>query len=930
MRNSLAARVLVAALLISAGPLAFYLASAQAVVRLQPSNSTPARPGAAPQPPDAVPEIEPFPDERARIAELIEQLGSPRMAQRDRAMGEIALYEGKALGQVRAAMQHDDDEIAWRCELLEEVIQSRQGELFLSARAMQMSIAELNGYLSSNDLTPLLSILKSRGRPGMSAVWARVLARVSVENRLFPVAQMCREIEGDEGYGIALARCAQVHAMPNNYRNLLLACLLLPPAEPAHTLETLIRLRFAEAGNTTALEAVLSAGEDFRALYAADAVLAARLAPPLPGAAPPDGADELRLALALEMASRVTADELAAANLPPAEQMSPLVLSAWLALLARSGLVRQLEGTLLSLIAGGGNARLAAAALAAVAPVADVIEVFDTLPPAAQLAVLDTWWAHPKEPQALHAFLLRLADSESATLAAEAVYALGQYRSHSTVRKLVAALPRFPDIALEALLPMADLLPAADPKGLAQLAAAFATAAPGQRPLLARLLTECGDKPAADAVVASWRIDLPAAELPLAVAHFAKDSATPVGAWCAASTAAYGAGSPQPPLPFGMTGTPSRVGGAAHHTMLALLLAKDAAQGFALLRAVATDAADSHRQLACVALALAGRDADLVDDWLKRLAGEVPDPRAAELGLAVAASATPAAQQYRRDALQQGLRAPGFVWVLQSFHMGRCPELDVADLYRVIAETPETARPYIHAWRWEHLPPPPAAVRNLVTAQLMAAPTGISHPVQALWIAHSGVDVLDLLYGSMQSPAPADAGQALTTALFGDRERARNILAAARPRDDGADWTALRVARAWTGMLGEPEDSRLAAAVAGDPARSWGAVRAASLADGGDVAALRRLLDRLGPYPNRMATNGTASVIVSERRWGQSTVTMEGAGHAFARGDATPELPASIVARWLPAPPRNWADWWRCRRGLLQQADGKFVFKELP
>lgn len=921
MRSNALSRVVCAALLVCAGPLAFYLAHAQAVVRLQPANRAPGSPAGPERPADAVPEVEPSPEEHARIAELIEQLGAPHMAQRDRAMGELAQYEGKALGQVRAALKHDDDEIAWRCALLEEVIQSRQGELFLAARALQMSIAELNGHLAANDITPLLSILKARGQPGMATVWAQALGRVAAENRLFIVAELCREVEGPAGYGIALARCALLHGNARSYRNLLLATMLLPPDHPADALETLVRIRFSDPG-AAALESVLSAGEDFRDLYAPRDMLAARQGRLLPGAPEPEGAPELRLALALEMTSRIEAADLAAAGVPPAEQMSPLVLSCWLRLLARSGLHDRLEGTLLSLLANDGAARLAAAALASAAPVPAVIAIFDTLPLPAQLAVLDTWWVYPRDPETLHPFYLKLADSDVSALAVEATVALGQYRSPATVRKLVQLLPKHPAVALDALTPMADLLPSADPQGLEALIAGYPTRPVPARPAHARLLAATGDSRATEVLLAHWRKELTMVELPTAMELLASQAATPAGAWCAAVAGDQTRGD-----------AAAWMRRAANPTQLAilknlLLLPPD--DGFALLQEIAGDAADHLRSTAATALALAGKDGQLIDEWLRRLGGEAPDPRPHEFGRAVAASATPTAQRYRRDALQQGLRAPGFQWVLQSFHMGRCPELDVADLYAVIAETPESSRQYINAWRWSHLPPPAGAARNLVTAQLMASPGGIQDPVQAIWIARSGVDVLELLYGQNENPVPTDAGQSLITAMFADPARAQPILARAQNRDDGANWASLRLARAWAGMLDERENKRLSTAISADPARSWGALRFTGRADSCDVQALRALLDRLGPQPHLFSPTGTASITVMERRWGTGSVQAEGAAEALTATGAEPTLPHTLLKHWLPGAPADWGSWWKCRRALLEVRDGRFTFKELP
>src|SRR5690606_20231601 len=153
--------------------------------------------GATESAPDihAVQPIPPSAAEALPIAALTEQLGAERLARRDSAMSELAGFEAKTLTQVRDANANDDDEIAARCALLEEVIQSRQGELFLAARQLNLTINELNGYLANEDVTPLLSILRSRAQPGLVALWARVIARLCPRTQLFPTGELCREIE---------------------------------------------------------------------------------------------------------------------------------------------------------------------------------------------------------------------------------------------------------------------------------------------------------------------------------------------------------------------------------------------------------------------------------------------------------------------------------------------------------------------------------------------------------------------------------------------------------------------------------------------------------------------------------------------------------------------------------------------------------------
>lgn len=929
MRPDRTLRVLVTTLLLCAAPVAYIVLDAQAVVRIRPSgNSASSGTGQGGQPKaDAVPPIEPTPEEAARINDLIEQLGAPRMAQRDRAMGELAQYEARALDQIRKALTHDDDEIAWRCALLDEVIQSRQGELFLAARKLNLSIAELNAHLASDDIGPLLNILKSRGQPGMDTVWARVLGRVAGQPRLFMAAELCRQIEGDTGFGNAVVRCAQQYAEQGNGRNLVTLLVLMPPGEAEDTIEALTRIRYAETASAAMLEQVLSAAAAFRGVYSPRQAFAARAGRPMPNVPEPEGASDLRVALALQMSGPCRAEDLAGGGLPPAEQMSSMVLASWLRLLARSGLQDRLENTLVAMLAGGGNARLAAGAWASVAPVQDVIGVFDSLPRDSQLAVLDTWWIEPREPEALHPFLLKLAESAEPALRGAALSSLAQYRAPSTVRKLVASARAHADTALWALLalrPMADLLATADPKGLAALCKDFAGTPTVLRPTMASILVASGDAGADAALLAQWRTRLPRNELGVAMMLLARDTDTPAGAWSTALA-----------LREKTSGTDADtwlqdMASPADLVMLRTLLATDRETGFALLAGIAADAADANRTQAMMALALANRDAPLVADWIKRQSGEIPDPQASQIGWALAVSQTEPARQFRRMALQQGLRSPNFGWVLASMQMGRCPEISIDEMYRVVAETPEGARDFSHAWQWAPSEVPAVAARNIVTAHLFGDSQGAIGSVLGLWIRRSGVDVLDVLYGKSSDPVPRDAAQILATALLGDAARAGAILAATQTREDGSNWAALRLSRAWLGLLPGSENGRLVNSARSDADSIWGALQLANLADAGDAAALRRILDQLGPEPARFQRGGTAGISFVDRRWGSAQVQYDGVGAALHSDDAgSTRLHADLLRHWVAEAPDKWGDWWRCRRGLLYWNGQAFAFTEL-
>jgi hypothetical protein len=328
-------------------------------------------------------------------------------------------------------------------------------------------------------------------------------------------------------------------------------------------------------------------------------------------------------------------------------------------------------------------------------------------------------------------------------------------------------------------------------------------------------------------------------------------------------------------------------------------------------------------------LAMAGRDKALIDDWLRRMAGEVPDPLGNNIGWAVALSADAKAQEFRRSALQQGASSSGFGWVVLSYAVERCPEIKPAELFSVLLESVEGARRYTTAWRWGSGEMPGAATRNLVSAVLFGE--GMPQdPSLALWVSAANVDVLKLMYGTATTPTPRDDGQTTATALLGDPERARAIIGNLEPREDGNLWVAQYAARAWLGMLEEQETRRVVKAFTADAGNVRGALHAARQADGGDARALRALLDRLGPEPGRFERGDTAGIQITDRR-GRGVVQFQGvANSALRAGRSTPALPSLIVKRWMKDAPEEWGDWWSCRRALLHWDGTKFAFTELP
>jgi hypothetical protein len=385
------------------------------IIRIGPSG----RPIETPEPPKpaeptgpVVEAVEPTKEEADRIAELIEQLGASRLALRDRAMAELATFAEKALRQVREGKSNQHDEIANRCEVMEEVISSRQAELYLAARRLSLEPAELERLLGAEDVQPLLALLKSRAQPGMTPVWARVLAKLAGRPQLVVAAQLCIAAEGAEGYGGALAGAGkQAPApVPAQAASLVMLASLLPPARAADAVQALSSFG-AAIGGAEGVEGALRAAQALRGTYAAPEALAATAAEQAPDA------ESLRLALALSLVPACTETELAAAAVPAFGSMSTLAVQEYLKLLGRSGLAARAEGALVALVAQGASPRalsLAGAAWASAVPVARIATEFESLPYPARIGALDALWLNPREAARTRDFLAALLTGNDA------------------------------------------------------------------------------------------------------------------------------------------------------------------------------------------------------------------------------------------------------------------------------------------------------------------------------------------------------------------------------------------------------------------------------------------------------------------------------------------------------------------------------------
>lgn len=875
----------------------------------------------------AVEGVEPTEEERARIEDLIAELGAPSLARRDRAMNELAAFKARALGQVRAAREHDDDEIAHRCTILEEVIESGQGELFLAARRLDLSIGELQEYLASDDVSRLLLILRTRAQPGMVPLWSMVLARLSGRNQLLPAAVICREVEGSMGYGEAAALACSAKESDGNARALHRMIVLLPPGDPRDAVEALTRIRFLGSGG---IDDSLGGARALRGLYGAAESLAARDGRPGRDDELPEGAASVRAALALVMTESCPADDLTDADLPPFDAMSPLLLSEWLALAGRSGHDGLVADALSSLREEGADPRrisMAAAAWGSTAPVEGILDEFDGLPFTAQLAVMDALRLNPREPRLLQPWLIDMLGHQDVGLRREAARQLGQYRARSTVEALVGALDDalLAPTALEALRPMADLLSADE---LAGLADSLPDAGVDTRTLLVEVLAAAGNEDAHRALLAEWKRHLPRNELAIALMVLARDASTPAGAYAAAVT--EGANQSERSLRDYLM----RSADSDELETLRALLARQDGPGFALLQKTIAAEIDARTRIhAMTALALAGRDDALIDDWIKRHAGEITDPAAGAIGLPIAMSSTQSASEFRRNALQQGGDSADIRWVIRSMLAGRTTSVTREELSEVLFASARDAAEWVSDWpalsRILTRDEAPTAAAALVSGDQSAL---LRRPATALLLRSHDVDILAAMYGDSENPAPSRPPEILLTALMGDVGRAGTILAGIEPAEDGSNFLEVAVASAWLARDGDGR--RLAQAAASEASGAFGVLWRMERAGEGDVRALRGLLDAWGAKALHFRPGSTATVELVEQRWGGIQVRVEG----VAEAGVEPETELStmdggqLAPLFADTPPREWRDWWACRRALVEynEAAGRYRFVELP
>ena len=882
--------------------------------------------------------VDPTPEQSEKIAKLIEQLGAPTLRERDTAMSALAEFGAAAIKQVKEAQNHDDDEVGHRCTILLEVLYSGKAELFLAARRLGMTDKELEQKLASPDPSLLLQTLEQNAGAGLAPIWARVMAALSAAQSRYPAALSCRRAEGMAGYGAVLAKAArdpETRKNPQRSAGLVSLVSLLPPQRAEHVVLTLASLTAAEQplNRAVQIDDALRAARALRGVYEAASCLQAaseeneKLIAGLEGASPA----RLLLALALALTPAATEGQLGATRLPATAAMTLYELDEFAALCARSNLVARLRAMLAELPASEGDFQrrvgIVAHALARCGEPA--FEVFDSVPLAAQLAMLDAWWFKAPAAAKTQPFLCGKLASTTPAIRTAAAALLAGYRAPSSASALVACALAFADTApqvLAALAPMADLLPAAAPKALAELIRKLESAGARLRGPLIDTLSNCQSAEASAALEARWRKDLPVNELGPAMRFFSRDQGSASGAYCAACLlwASRYAASESAYLSQNLT--------HSEWTLLRTLLGCDDAAGFALLQALAQDAWAEGSGESMIALALANKDAALAPE-LARLYSAGNDPRAGYLQQYLAISRSAAGEEFRSRARKLTMESPDLVALVVAVNCGRGGTITRESLLTALAEKPDnydSLPPLARLMAAGELPAP--FVRALGTHALLDRDT--NYPLlardEALLLQTFNFDVVSLLYGTQPQPMPRTPTQLVATAALGG-SAAAEIIARAEVSKDGANFEWRECARAFVGLTPQTMAQAVLRSQTAAPFRIFTLLRSARE---GQAWALRTLLDSYTPRGFWHESAGYAWIQGGSRyrgddasHWGAAAAAAS-AAQPLESGALAAPLVRSLLGQEFNG---EFATWWSSRRGLLEfdAATGKLRLTEL-
>lgn len=204
-------------------------------------------------------------------------------------------------------------------------------------------------------------------------------------------------------------------------------------------------------------------------------------------------------------------------------------------------------------------------------------------------------------------------------------------------------------------------------------------------------------------------------------------------------------------------------------------------------------------------------------------------------------------------------------------------------------------------------------------------------PGRTMTLLRSEVDVLNLLYGETPKPVPRSPSQTLMTALLGDPARAKAIIEDLTPNRDGRDFEMSAFARTLLGLPGGGSSLEVFTLAGTTPVVE--AVLLERRAQGGNVNALRRLMDLVG-YENQAMSSVAGASYILRSRWGNPEVARSGVvDPAFFPPYGRRFFPRHLVTeKFADSIEGDWRDWWASRRCLcvFDPARKLYVLEKLP
>lgn len=900
--------------------------AAQVKVRVRSSNRVPAeRQAESPHPSGSgVTPVTPTEAEAKRIDHWIDELGAATLAKRERAMSEIASFGAKAIQAVRDNLEHENDEIAYRCQLLDTMLSRGNAALFLAARRLGVTEAQLTKMMADKDVTPLLSLMRQRAKRGMTSLWAHILKQLSTGTRIYPAVRACIDVEGPDGYSDTLAKAGERDDLTDKHASGLARAISYFPCN-----DPMVASRMFARGWST--EAAIKNASYMRGQWTQSSLINALRE--LAKIKPDDDAFVwVATQRAVLLATMPTLDSTPK-GLPPLRKMAPFEAREYMRLLARSNRNKTLESVILKLMsqtAKGSTQYWAGVSLAESNDASTVFELMPALPLTMRAGVWDQWWLMPPDPIVLQPLLIKSLQPDGIG-GLDAIRLLSGMRAKSTATALATVAldrPPYALAALGALRGMADLLPNTG-ETWTRLVGWLDSASGDVRLELLDLLARANDDTTNQMLVARWNTNLLRDELEFAVRVLAHDDTTPAGAMAHLISRGNQLRSP----------LSNEINNLSINTWMLMreLLARNSNDGVTYLLTLAesnTSDARSYRGNAASILAWMGKDTDQIAAWIQEFSNPESEIGSGYLG-AVMFSRTQAAEDYRNDMLK---REEQLAPLLISKLYGRT-KISWDALLKVAFRTyddfennsnflmllPELDRDLL-ARRMEAQLFPSSDDRNEVSANSV----DFDSFAWILRYKRAGLDPADLLFKDAKTAEITLRRQVRAIGLLSSKDRAKALFANIPDDKNGEKFIMQLEAKV---HLDQAPDS-VRWILAGDGRGVLPSYYRMQQANQGDINALRALLDSLGRQHLRRNNQSTLGVTVTPRRWGGVEYRTVGlAAVLFQESRGNMDFPPEQLSDWFNQPvPVAWSGWWQARRGLARfnQETGKFEFVELP